>query len=295
MRLIILSLVLFAFWGCAPTLDDLTPSVLPPFVANLNSQEYEIVEDSDFNKGFFNFHRSLNTKTYGYLAINDPTGYAPVSVVERFEVRPGDCGQEMGWSDCKNDRERSELSEDALSYPNEEGETWWYGWHMFVPEDYPNIYPAKVALGQFHQLNGRNPAFMFQNHKGGLWLDNQLTKRYYPLISESDLRGRWHKIEVHAHWSRSRDGFFKVWVNGGQKVNIKGHTLSDKTSYFKYGIYRSFLSRSFHHPAQTVYYANVRKHRSREGLLPKEGFYPEFADPSKKYVEEKKVWSRQGR
>lgn len=118
-----------------------------------------------------------------------------------------------------------------------------------------------------------------------------MTKRYYPLIRKLDLRGRWHKIEVHARWSRSSDGFFKVWVNGGQKVNIQGRTLNDKGTYFKYGIYRSFLSRSARHPTQTVYYANVRKARSRENLLPTDGtggLSPVFLDPLRKHVKEKK-------
>jgi len=32
-------------------------------------------------------------------------------MVERFEVRPGDCFVNLGWDDCAKERERSELSE----------------------------------------------------------------------------------------------------------------------------------------------------------------------------------------
>ena len=30
----------------------------------------------------------------------------------RFEVRPGDCGYNDGWSDCKKDRERQKIWKD---------------------------------------------------------------------------------------------------------------------------------------------------------------------------------------
>jgi hypothetical protein len=56
--------------------------------------------------GFFD--RSLNSKSHSYQVVNDPTGTAQTAKVERFEVRPGDRGTDPGWSDCKNDRERSD-------------------------------------------------------------------------------------------------------------------------------------------------------------------------------------------
>lgn len=256
--------VLFIFAGCV-TVDNKNISVMDEQAQNNNKFTYTVVENALLHKGYFPFRRSLNRKKYGYLTVEDPTGSSPVPVVERFEVQPGDCTD----IDCKIDRERSELREIGLR--NKDGSTWWYGWSMYVPEGFRNVYPTKVALGQFHQEDGK-PAFMFQNHKGGLWLDYQLRNRYYQLIKKKDLRGKWHKIEVNVHWSRSRDGFFKVWVNGEQKVDFKGKTMNKKLAYFKYGIYRSFLSR-YHSkviPAQIVYYANVRKYTTREGLLPKD-------------------------
>jgi len=229
MKKVILPVFLMLFICSCTTVEKSDPSKLPELVKNYKEYDYEVVEFPILRKAYFGFRRSLNYKKYGYLAVKDPTGLAPVPVVERFEVRPGDCAE----IDCKTDRERSELREEG--YPNKEGETWWYGWSIFVPPGYTNIYPTKVALGQFHQRDGK-PAFMFQNHKGGLWLDNQIGNRYYNLISENDLRGRWHKIEVNVRWSRSGKGFFKVWVNGEQKVNIKGTTMSKKTG----NIIRSF-------------------------------------------------------
>lgn len=92
-----------------------------------------------------------------------------------------------------------------------------------------------------------------------------LLKTKQTLISEEDLRGQWHKIEVHAKWSRSDTGVFQVWVNGELKVDYKGKTMSAKEVYFKYGVYRSYMvnykaeNKVSEVPAQTVYYSNVKK------------------------------------
>ncbi len=223
------------------------------------------------------FERSLNTTSYGYQTIKDPTGNAPTPLVERFEVQPGDCGADSGWSDCKNDRERSELSEKGNR--NRVGSTYWYGWSLYVPDDYVNVYPTKVALAQFHQHKS-HPVWMFQNSNGGYHLDDQVlggTRTYHKLIDEKDLRGKWHRIEVQAKWSHDEDGFFRVWVNGEPKVDYAGQTMTATLAYFKYGIYRSFISRykaatgSDHVPAQVVLYANVRRAQTRDGLAASEG------------------------
>lgn len=221
--------------------------------------------------GFFD--RSLNNKSHGYQVVDDPTGTAPTAKVERFEVRPGDCASDSGWSDCKNDRERSELSQQK---PRENpGSSHWYGWSIYFPKDYITVAPTKVALGQFHQT-GAHPVWMFQETSGGYFLDDQVTgytRRYHELILDNDLRGKWHQVEVHVMWTNKGDGFFKVWVNGEEKVNYAGPTMAKNDVYFKYGLYRTFVSRyeQAHKkpiPTQVVYFSNVRRTSSRVGLLP---------------------------
>lgn len=218
------------------------------------------------------FKRSLNNKPHGYAAIEDPTRTAPTKIVERFEVRPGDCGGDSSWNDCEQDRERSELAEKNRSITR--GKSYWYGWSLYVPEDYVNVYPTKVALGQFHQHKAP-PVWMFQNSGGGYHLDRQIhgsTKEYYKLIDEEDLRGKWHHIEMNVKWSDGIDGFFKVWVNGIQHVDYSGLTMTTTKTYFKYGIYRTFMSRYRRSegvdevPGQVVLFANVRRARERDGL-----------------------------
>lgn len=217
---------------------------------------------------FAAFKRSLNAKSHGYAVIADPTGAAPASPVERFDVRPGDCGQE----DCRRDRERSELSEQGARSPL--GTTAWYGWSFFLPQDWPAVWPTKTVLGQFHQEDA-HPVWMFLHHKNGLVLDRQTqgkTESLTPLLSERDLRGKWHRIEVHAKWAADASGFFEVWVDGTRKYAMRGQTMTARKVFFKYGVYRAFVSRyamsqNAAAPAQLAMFANVRKAATRAGLV----------------------------
>jgi hypothetical protein len=217
---------------------------------------------------FGDFGISLSQKPEAYQIIKDPTGEAPTATVEKFTVHSGDCGVSAEWSDCKNDRERVELGEKGRT--NRDGETYWYGWSIYFPKDYPLIFPVKVALGQFHQEQG-SPLWMFQQLEEGYLLEAVFldADKKFLLISDKDLRGVWHKIEIQVLWSQKAKGFFRVWVDGIQKVNYKGPTKQKTQLYFKYGLYRSFLSRYGKPgavPAQEVYFSNVKRARTRAKL-----------------------------
>ena len=242
-------------------------------------KSYRSTNPSAVNRGIFGkAKRSLNKSPHGYTVISDPTTNAPTKLVEVFEVRPGDCYKNPGvngWDDCSHDRERSELTENN-SGPNRHGSEFWYGWSIYFPENYINIYPTKTALGQFHQKDA-DPIWMFDNasRSGGYRVVGSvnLLKTKQKLISEEDLRGQWHKIEVHAKWSRSDTGVFQVWVNGDLKLDYKGKTMTAKEVYFKYGVYRSYMvnykaeNKTSEVPAQTVYFSNVKKGHTRENLV----------------------------
>lgn len=214
------------------------------------------------------FKRSLSANnSHGYKVVSAPEPVREGKVSERFELRTGDCSAVPEWSDCANDRERSELAQQPpFSVP---GKDYWYAFSLYVPVSYKNAFPVKVALGQFHQLGTTNPPLMFQNGKGGYWLDlNQTRQKSELLIEEKNLRGRWHDLLINARWSKEKDGFLKVWVNGVQKFFRQGANLKQNGPiYFKYGIYRSFLSRNKEkHPDQVVYFDAVRWGTKREDV-----------------------------
>jgi len=216
---------------------------------------------------FGEFQRSLNRKIYGYEVIPDPTGSAPTPLVEKFEVRSGDCSSQPDWSDCRKDRERSELTHKGR---DPIGRTYWYGWSIYIPADFPSIWPVKVALGQWHQ-EGSHPVWMIQHQQFGIYLDDQVlgaTRKYYKLADFREMRGKWTRFEFHVKWSKEDDGFFRAYANGEQVADYSGRTSWENTQFFKYGIYRTYVSRVPGTPTQIVYYANVRRASTREGLLP---------------------------
>lgn len=224
------------------------------------------------NRGDFGtFERSLSKKDYAYQIIQDPTGKAPTPKVEKFQVKFGDCSVSKTWNDCETDRERSELSEKGRT--NREKVAVWYGWSFYLPEPYPLIFPAKVALGQFHQDQG-SPLWMFQQLDSGLVLEATFLPepKQFPLITWEMLKGRWQKIEMEVYWTPAPNGFLRVWVNDELKVDYQGPTKEKSNIYFKYGLYRSFLSRyktatgKKELPEQEVYYSNVKRAKNRKGL-----------------------------
>lgn len=205
--------------------------------------------------------RSLNHTTWGYQIIKGDKN-SPARYIERFEVRSGDCFANRSWNDCHEDRERSELSEKNKT--TQSGDQRWYHWQFYLPESFMDIYPTKVTLGQFHQLHS-HPAWMFELNHHGYWLEEHLHSRHKltkKLISSEQLKGHWQDILVWVIWQRNHQGRLKVWVNHHLLVNYYGPTMSAHKVYFKYGLYRAFISRyqqKYHQrlPTQWLYYANV--------------------------------------
>lgn len=223
---------------------------------------------ADSSGQYAGFRRSLGAKSsHGYKRVLAPEPVREGEISERFELRSGDCTATPEWNDCANDRERSELTQQPpYSLP---GQEYWYSFSLYVPETYKNIFPVKVALGQFHQRGAKSPPLMFQNGEGGYWLDlNQIKEKPRLLIAEKQLRGRWQDILVNARWSKNKDGFLRVWVNGEQKFSRDGANIAQEGPiFFKYGIYRSFLSRKKEkHPDQVVYFDAVRWGARREDV-----------------------------
>lgn len=195
---------------------------------------------------------------YGYKDVSKSDGH-PVRAGDesmRFEIRAGDCSQK----DCYTDRERHELKSEQTWTSGEE----WYAWSIYLPEDYPIIFPVKTALAQFHQQNS-HVVWMFQNKDGGYFVDNQVygdTMHLRPVLTDDQMRGKWNDILVHANWTHDKGaGFFRVYVNGDTKPRYSwtGATKEKGTEiYFKIGIYRTFVSRRpGDEPTQVVYYDEV--------------------------------------
>ena len=240
------------------------------------SEKFSISSDIGFGNQYKKSKRN-NFKKYGVCIVEKSKGH-PVRLGHqslRFEVKPGDCGYDNGGGDdCKRDSERHELSGNRHG----DGE-YWYTWSIYLPKDFKNIYPTKLAMGQFHQSKG-HVVWMFQNADGGYFVDNQVygrTSRTDRILNQEEMLGRWNDILINANWTDKKIGFFRVWVNGKLAFKYNGPTKSKgKKVYQKFGVYRSFMSRykafksadseSVVVPGQVVYFDEVRTGKSCSNL-----------------------------
>ena len=221
------------------------------FISNSNA-ETTVKLPKDVSSGS-KFEKSLTGKyykNYGYQIVNKANGY-PVRSGEhsiRFEVRDGDCGQDEdgGWSDCKGDRERHELSGGSRAMTKGE---YWFSWSLYYPEEHQNLWPLSNNYGQFHQKKGP-PVFMFKELRGGYSVIRTIGDVDYDergLIRNDDMKGKWHDILINVKWSKKDDGFFKVWVNDKLKYDYKGPTKTLRYVYQKIGVYSTGITRYINH------------------------------------------------
>ena len=207
------------------------------------------------------FMRFAGDSEWGYSVVPDPTGLGPTEMVERFELRPGDCTSVPPYDDCSLGAERAERAQARRPSEAVSGSQW-YRWNIFFPEDFINTYPAKTRHGQFIDHGKQDPAWALEvGSTGVLWLGARLIEEalYFSLIDENELRGKWHEIIVHAVWS-SDEGEIEVWTNGQKKASYRGPTCVRCRVFFSYGVHRigvSVFQKKFPGsalPVQVVFY-----------------------------------------
>jgi len=236
---------------------------------NWSSKGFSVKNDTKIKTD--SFEKSLSRGTHGINVVEDGISrQGPRSI--KFELRHGDCSRNSGWSDCANDRMRHELSGEKKA----DG-VYFYKWSLFVPESFKTIYPAKLALGQFHQHKG-HVVWMFQSDTRGIYMDNQTlgkTIQKTRLVENDELTGKWTDFFVHANWTDKDSGFLKVFINGQLKYSWDGATKTKgKKVYQKFGAYASFVSRYTNMPSHkelptiVVYYDEIGVGRKCEDVEP---------------------------
>lgn len=223
-------------------------------------------------RAFTGFQRSLNDREWGISVVTAPVRAGRVS--ERFELRQGDCGAQPGWSDCAMDRERVEYSQ--LQPYIALGQEVWVSWSIMLDPQWQDLSPVTTTLGQFHHRDSSTPALLFIQKDGRLSLRIESARSLYPgqdvrpLLPLDALRGRWNDIVVQARFSSGPDGIVRVWVNGVKAVELLGpNTLGTTPVFFKYGIYRSFVSRVPVRARGVAYWDEVRSGPNRDSVDPR--------------------------
>ena len=228
----------------------------------------------DLDRGLLpQMRRSLNNnRPYAHTIIDDVTKSAPTKKIERFELRAGDCSKDPTWDDCKTDRERTELVQRVLSEIN--NKTRWYGWSFYFPKNHKDVWPVKLTISQFLDEGYDLPAWVFHVNNKGIVIENTLTRPGLTqlLIKKEDMLEKWHNIQIETFFSKKEDGKFNIWVNGKEVFKYSGATLKSDVYFFKYGLYRAFLSRAKKRkriPTQYIYFSNLRLEDTQEALAPK--------------------------
>ena len=216
--------------------------------------------------------------------LNSPKAFNPVSVSDfsiigdnsiRFESNDGECGKEPKWSDCANDRERTELYYKKISWKKER----WYRFYIYLPEDYNSIAPAKMSLIQWKRLKPSKVLVMFQHMHAGLTFNrngDSFEDSYVVLKRNEELLGNWTEIIFSTNWHPDPEkGFMKVWIDGKLKVDFKGvsNTKKGKELSLRYGLYSSSMSRyktTFETqtmPQRVIFFDGVKEETSCEKLI----------------------------
>ena len=225
------------------------------------------------SSGGAEFAPFLTEADWAVTEVNDPTGLAPAAVVQRFELRPGDCVSRPPFNDCEQGIERAELGETAASVVT--SEVSWYRWKIFFPQDYESAYPARNRHGQFIDQGAGGSAWVFEiGSTGALWFGSQFDdeSRYFSVINERDLRGQWHDVIVEAVWSRSK-GRVNVWVNEEQRVRYQGVTCDRCRIALTYGVARNGVNQFKKRypqktlPVQITYYLPAEAHAEDPGWI----------------------------
>ena len=227
--------------------------------------------------------------------VDDPTGLAPVAVVQRFEVRPGQCISTPPFHDCERGVERAELGQAIV--PRGSGNTHWYRWQVFFPNDFVTAYPVRNRHGQFVDYGTGESAWAFEiGSTGALWVGSQFDdeSRYFSVINERDLRGEWHDVIVEAVWSRDK-GRLNVWVNGQRRVRYQGATCDRCRIALTYGIARHGVGKFKERypqktlPVQAMYYLAAEAYAEDPGWIatpPPVESEPEDATPEDEVITE---------
>ncbi|WP_282153982.1 heparin lyase I family protein [Ruegeria atlantica] len=195
---------------------------------------------------------------------------------QRFEVRAGDCGSDHGWSDCQTDRERSEIT---LNKRWTYGTDQWIGFSVFLPNDFKSSNKVRTTVGQIHQKGGpsgqaggfkSNPPVVQLEMKGNQYFARvhilsggaknvKGSDKRFELASIAAMRGRWTDVVLHFD-TKGGNEVLEVYINGQRKAYISDWLRFHPKNYsFKYGIYRSFVSR--HNgpmPTQVLFFDEVK-------------------------------------
>lgn len=261
--------------GTRPVSTDRTSSIYPEDfcqvedpsgVVSPDQDNFDFVSRMNFETGSLSDLMSLwrsswrAGKDHAFQIVNDPAIDPDLAIqspstnhVARFEVREGDYAGDF--DRVPNEEgiltSRSEIRE---RYEAKMGETYWYSFRTFIPEDFP-IEDNRLVIAQWHASDedgeATSPPLTVYYRDGDLLIrarhsdkdkiskDDDTTKvNLYR--QENFPRGQWHDFVFQVKWSYESDGVVNTWIDGKQVVEYQGGVgyKDEQGPYFKFGAYR---------------------------------------------------------
>lgn len=195
---------------------------------------------------------------------------APVSTGKRavkISLKPGDCGGNSGYDDCKNDRARFELSEDAQASTN--GKKLIREFKFYLPKQ-ERLRPKGENIMFLSQLNfgdsktfgtlaylevGADGDLYVRTQKGFTWEIQQIYPAY------KDPYNKWISVRYEIDSTTADNGVLKVYMDDKLVVDQVRPTLpsAEGQNYLRVGIYNAFLSQATEpFVEQVVYFDQIK-------------------------------------
>ncbi len=261
-------------------LSTLTFFSIPPYLSRAYAQ----------NKASLKKARVVKTQLksagqrYNNRRIKDPTGTAPTSTVERFELRGGDCfrGDCIARPNRRGILKARARTEKVLTTTLKDGDEGLFRYSVYFPSsEYSIVGEIGSTFGQLLSAIERPgvsdsfPIFSLDtasddpNSTLEVVLEEArnegLEKLKHSTVKLGSLHryfNRWIGVSIRFRLSSKRDGFLSVSIDGKKVSQFTGRTIvSDGFLELRYGIYQTGTNRypggANAVPAQVAYFSNI--------------------------------------
>jgi hypothetical protein len=227
------------------------------------------------NFGGCAFERVPNMQPKSMQLVADPVDPKNPNKVLAFSVVPKEC---IG-DDCSSQSARSAVKQcQEGNHPREI----WYGWEMFLPQDFPHDGQQIRGFQQFAEWKDQDQCGIastaIDSNLGGKFLNwvlqmpkgkDCLKTRDFPLGLVSTFLGKWTKFELFAIWSEDLDGRFELYVDGVKMVDFTGQTCTNCSNRNQalFGNYLCCTPDSKKVLPSTVYYRSISSAKTREQII----------------------------
>jgi hypothetical protein len=219
-----------------------------------------VTSDGSYSITKFNSEQKSISHKQNYAFLMSEEIVRAGSKSQRFELRHGDCGSDSKYSDCNNDRGRTERTTEINSFLPYVDQVVWVGYSVYLPNDFANLHPSSTMIGQVKLTGWRNPIWDVYASNGQLEFVANASGQFCRLGSINKYKGKWTDIQIGFDFALNKGDnqgafngqFAEIWLNGRKsscRIPRAGFSTeylnasSNNDLHFAWGIYNSYISR----------------------------------------------------